>query len=191
MAKGYRAFWSSRLKPSGFSIGDEIIVLKTTDHYAIVKAKRTYAETVPHSEILSRLRKWEKSFEFEVVGASHDWVAIAFRTLPKNLCAFAEEVYRFCPDIVDQGVGPIREKDNPKFFAEARKLCPKLSRSAQQSLAKESKQAERLIKESPTFSKIMAALKKLPGFGEDSTEMGIKLLANEIRTKKHLFLWWD
>jgi hypothetical protein len=42
---------------------------------------------------------------FEVVGASRDWAALAFSKLPEKMCAFAEEVFSFCPDSVGQGTG--------------------------------------------------------------------------------------
>ncbi len=44
---------------------------------------------------------------WQIVGADNDWVEIEFKTLPKNLAVFAEEIYDFCPDAVDQGPGNI------------------------------------------------------------------------------------
>lgn len=189
LRNGYRAFWSRRRDGSG----DEVVVLKTKDHYAIVKAQRTDGANyeVTHKAVLAKLRRWEKQCEFEVVGASQDWVALVFHKLPKNICSFAEDVYRFCPDTVEQGVGLMRESENPKLFAAARRLCPQLSAKTNAVLNKEKQKTEQLLKGDARFQALFDAFKSSPMSIDTSTEVGIKLLAHEIKTKKYLFLWWD
>jgi hypothetical protein len=46
---------------------------------------------------------------------------LSFQTLPHNLKAFAEEIYEFCPDILDQGyVGePLNEEASWEDWQEA------------------------------------------------------------------------
>ena len=68
------------------------------------------------------------------MGAGSAWVAIQFVKLPANICAFAEEVYEFCPDTVEQSVGLQNEKDDPERFEAARRLCPTLSAGMEQKL---------------------------------------------------------
>ena len=123
---GYRAYWSMRHAPNGLRESDEVIVLKSSDPYAIVRFRRPDGGNygISTEDILDRLRAWEELCAFEVVGASTDWVALQFRALPADLCAFAVEVYTFCPDTVTQGVGLTREADDPELFAAARNLCP-------------------------------------------------------------------
>lgn len=192
LPKGYRAFWSVRKTTNGLREGDEIIILKTTDHFAIVRTRRTDGsnQNISHSRLISTLQGWEKRFRFDIVGASDDWVALRFHSLPENLCEFAEEVYRFCPDTVDQGVGLMKESENPQAFAAARRLCHELSAEMQRVLAKEARSAEKLAatKLGRTFQRLLKAVGEL---GQPSTEMGIKLLAYEIKRTKFLFLWWD
>jgi len=193
--QGYRAFWSVRMASNGMRKGDEVIVLKTADHFSIVKIKKTDGANygISNKTILARLRGWEKQCTFEIVGASLDWIAIVFHSLPKNLCRFAEEVYRLCPDAVDQGVGLMQESKDPRAFAAARRLCPHLSGKMQRTLDKETKQAEkRIATGNPKLRALMEAFKKMPPpWEQPSTEMGIKLLAYELKKTKHLFLWWD
>jgi hypothetical protein len=55
------------------------------------------------------LKEWEIHSPFDIIGADSDWVEIEFKRLPKDLRAFIEEVYDFCPDAVDQGPGSIAE----------------------------------------------------------------------------------
>ena len=185
VARGYRAFWSERLEENGMKESDEVVILRTTDRYAIVRMKRSDGANygISTEDILARLGAWENLCSFDIVGASTSWVALQFRTLPEKICAFAEEVYLFCPDSVEQGVGLMREKNEPAAFAEARRLCPKIS----------SVIAERLKGQLEAFSgEIPEALRSMMGaMGASESEMGVRLLARELRRTKYLFLWWD
>jgi hypothetical protein len=58
------------------------------------------------------LKEWEKTSPFDIIGADNDWVEIEFKSLPKDLKSFAEEVYDFSPDAVDQGPGSTTELAN-------------------------------------------------------------------------------
>jgi len=44
-----------------------------------------------------------------VKSAKKDQIEIEFTTLPKDMEAFARELYDFCPDLVDQGTGCVHE----------------------------------------------------------------------------------
>ena len=54
--------------------------------------------------ILRRLSDWSQRCDLAILGAGFDWVDLRFNTLPTNLEEFAEEVYDFCPDTLDQGI---------------------------------------------------------------------------------------
>ena len=86
---------------------NRIGVLKGTDQYEILRIMQTNGDDydISNQDIIDRLKEWEKSSPFDIIGADNDWVEIEFRTLPKDLKAFTEEVYDFCPDAVDQGPG--------------------------------------------------------------------------------------
>lgn len=58
---------------------------------------------VETEDIVDRLIAWSHRFEFEVVEVDHATVAIKFSTLPEDLSAFCQEVYVFCPDVLEQG----------------------------------------------------------------------------------------
>jgi hypothetical protein len=195
LTKGYRAFWSVRRAPNGLREGDEVLVLKTTDHFAIVRVRQSQGGNynISNSKLIATLKSWERRCGFDVVGASEDWVALQFRSHPENLCAFAEAVYRFCPDTVEQGTGLMKEREDPQAFAAARRLCPKLSGKTLRVLDKEKKAAESLVgKAGRAFQALIKAVGEMPqDLRPSSTEMGIKLLAYEIKRTKFLFLWWD
>jgi hypothetical protein len=88
---------------------DRIGILKGTDEYDILRIMHTDGDDydISNSDVIERLKEWEKSSPFDIIGAGNDWVEIEFKTLPKDLKAFAEEVYDFSPDTVDQGPGSV------------------------------------------------------------------------------------
>jgi len=88
---------------------DKIGVIKGTDQYEILRVMQTNGDDydISNQDIIDRLREWEKCCAFVIIGAENDWVELEFKTLPKDLNTFAEEVYEFSPDAVDQGWGSV------------------------------------------------------------------------------------
>jgi len=195
---GYRAFWSTRQDPRGRREGDEVVVIKSADRYEALRVRLTDAGNYDIStvDIIDRLKAWEQLCSFDVVGAASDWVALTFETLPEKICAFAEEVYLFCPDSVGQGVGLKRESQHPALFAAARELCPEVSPAIRDKLEAET---DHVHSRAPELPSALRALLGDLGDANDSfasaavreVEMGVRLLAHELREKKFLFLWWD
>jgi hypothetical protein len=90
---------------------DKIGIIKGTDQYEILRIMHTDGDEydISNQDVIDRLKEWEINSPFDILGADSDWVEIEFKKLPKDLTAFAEEVYDFCPDAVDQGPGSIAE----------------------------------------------------------------------------------
>ncbi len=88
---------------------DKIGILKGTDQYEILRIMHTDGDEydISNQDVIDRLKEWGKIASFDIIGADSDWVEIEFKTLPKDLKAFAEEVYDFSPDAVDEGSGSI------------------------------------------------------------------------------------
>lgn len=188
LPRGYRAFWSVRRAPNGLKQTDEVVILKTTDSYQIIEFRRPNGANygVLTDDIVTKLREWQRRCRLSVFGAASDWVAIEFETLPEHLCRFAEEVYEFCPDSVDQGVGLKNESEDPEMFEAARELCPELSPQMRKKL----KEQEAQFSDRDIPAELRELLDSGAGF-TTSTEMGIRLLAYEIKRSRQLFLWWD
>jgi hypothetical protein len=93
---------------------DKIGVIKGTDQYDILRVMYTNGDDydITNQDVIERLKEWEKTSPFDIIGADNDWVEIEFKTLPKDLKSFAEEVYDFSPDTVDQGPGSTTELAN-------------------------------------------------------------------------------
>lgn len=101
LPREYQAFHSTRNSISD----EEIVVLKTADRLDIVRFKATAAGNyeLSNADIIAHLQNWQSRCKLEISGAGRDWINVHFLTLPdEDLGAFAEEVYNFCPDIIDQ-----------------------------------------------------------------------------------------
>jgi len=90
---------------------DKIGVLKGTDQYDILRVMHTDGSEydISNQDVIDRLREWEKISSFAVVGADNDSVELEFTKLPRDLKAFVDEVYDFCPDAIEQGPGSVEE----------------------------------------------------------------------------------
>jgi hypothetical protein len=84
-------------------------VFKGTDVCDFLRLQNTNGANfdLDTESIIRKLAEWEQLCRLHIVGAGYDWVDLQFDTLPDDLQAFAEDVYDFCPDTLDQGyVGP-------------------------------------------------------------------------------------
>jgi hypothetical protein len=90
--------------------GDEdtksIAVIKGTNDLDILRYRRT--DGINHGyeneDIVAKISEWNDKFGLTVIGCGRDWLELEFKNLPTDLDSFSEEVYKFCPDSVDQGV---------------------------------------------------------------------------------------
>jgi len=96
----------ARSKPDGV----ELVVAEGKDQFDILRVAAT--DGVNHGlgteDIIRELRAWDAEYGIDIWQAETDTIQLRLRTTPKNLRDFAARVYKFCPDIVDQGVGDVR-----------------------------------------------------------------------------------
>jgi len=88
---------------------DKIGVIKGTDQYDILTVMHTNGDEddVSHDDVIEKLKGWGKRCTFDILGAENDWVEIEFRIMPRDLKDFADDVYDFSPDTVDEGSGSL------------------------------------------------------------------------------------
>lgn len=81
------------------------------DPFALIRTAKTSAPNfdLDTDAIISHLTEWQKLCSFDITGAEGDTVEIKFNTLPADMDAFVEDLYEFCPDLVDQGTGCVQE----------------------------------------------------------------------------------
>jgi hypothetical protein len=60
---------------------------------------------VSNEEILDRIQTWHQTIDVEVLEVTEDSITLHFKSLPADTRSFAQEIYEFCPDIIDQHFG--------------------------------------------------------------------------------------
>ena len=106
-----------KFKESGYLIfvfeGEDdkknIAVIKGQDELDILRYRRTDGinHDLENENVVKKISEWKSKYGLIVIGCSRDWLQVEFDKLPTDIDAFANEVYEFCPDSVDQGVGTI------------------------------------------------------------------------------------
>ena len=87
----------------------EIVVAEGKNQFDIVKVAATNAVNYEKStdQIISKLKKWDSEYGIDIWQAETDTIQLSLKKQPKDIKKFSQEVYEFCPDIVDQGVGSV------------------------------------------------------------------------------------
>jgi hypothetical protein len=72
------------------------------DPFAALREAETNGENydVSTSDIIARLKKWQKLCDFRLAAVDYNTVTIKFQTLPKDVAAFVKDAYDLCPDLV-------------------------------------------------------------------------------------------
>ena len=86
-----------------------LAVIKGKSDAEILKWRQTNGINydIDNDSIISKLQEWKSKNDFILLGAGMDWLQIQFIYQTPDFNEFAKEVYEFCPDIVDQGVGDV------------------------------------------------------------------------------------
>jgi hypothetical protein len=89
--------------------GVELAVAEGKDQFDIVRIAATDAVNygMGTEAIIKELRTWDREFGIDIWQAETDTIQMRLKSLPKDTAAFAKKVYKFCPDIVDQGTGSV------------------------------------------------------------------------------------
>lgn len=205
---GYFIAVVNNYQESGLSLPSSIAILKTRDRYDLLRIRHTSAANYGLSthDVIAKLKVWEQQSEFDIVEVASDSITLSFRSLPSSICAFAEEVYQFCPDSVEQGISLYYDPDDDaEVYQMSNRLCPQLSanygqlkRERQKSEIQENIESLQINKdlneadrqEQLTF--FLSLLKELEDNQLDQEiNNGIRLLAFEIHKTHQLNLWWD
>ncbi|MDP5239735.1 DUF4253 domain-containing protein [Uliginosibacterium sp. 31-16] len=110
LGKGYVVFVSEQ----NFNINnkpDQVAVIRSDDQLDALRIMGTnginYDLETKH--VLQQLKRWDKKYGLTIVGAGMDWVQASFKMKPSPMLPFAREVYKFCPDVVDQGTDTVEK----------------------------------------------------------------------------------
>ncbi|WP_339793043.1 DUF4253 domain-containing protein [uncultured Imperialibacter sp.] len=94
----------------------DIAVITCKDQFELIEFVQTNGLNydVTNEDVIEKLKKWNSECPFFIVAAYEDGIEADFIELPKDLESFAKEVYQFCPDVIEQGVGS--EEELVKYF---------------------------------------------------------------------------
>ncbi len=187
--RGYFAFWSTRREPNGLRAGEEIAVLRTDDPLEAVRIKGSDGANYDlfNEDVIAQLQNWRAEFDVQIIGAGHDFVNVKFERLPDDLCAFAEHIYDFCPDVIEQGFDLIDEDDDTELFERARALNCTPSSAWQVQRNQQNFDLESVA--TPEIQQLIQLAQESENPEDDA--LGLSLLAAELQRSGELFLWWD
>jgi len=82
------------------------------DKYAELREKQTNGANCDiHTEdIIGQLRRWDEKCDFTIGEVGFDRVELTITRLPDDLDTFVGEIYKICPDTVEQGFGCVADE---------------------------------------------------------------------------------
>jgi hypothetical protein len=88
---------------------DQVSLLKASDPYDMLRTMGTngWNYHISPDMVIARLKEWDARFGITLHGVGFDWLEFQFKHRPESMLEYAQEVYRFCPDIVEQGTGTV------------------------------------------------------------------------------------
>ncbi len=88
---------------------DHVSIMRAESPFEVLAAMGTNGANYNLSteQVIERLKAWDARYGLVFREIGTDTVAAEFKRRPPNMLEFAREVYAFCPDTVDQGVGSV------------------------------------------------------------------------------------
>jgi hypothetical protein len=116
--KGYLIFVSQ----NGYETPSTVSIIKSTDQFDILKIQKTDGINydLENEDVIEKTKIMGYKYGIEILGADYDWVDFTITVPSDSIPDFAKEVYEFCPDAVDQGVGEVVELE--KMIGEFKRL---------------------------------------------------------------------
>ncbi|MDR6226819.1 DUF4253 domain-containing protein [Desmospora profundinema] len=96
----------------------ELVLSPGEDQWDILRTARTNATNyeMDTDDVIRELKAIDNAVGIDIFHAETDMVSFRLKSDPNNWDAFCEDLYRLCPDIVDQGVGSV---DDLQIFVRA------------------------------------------------------------------------
>lgn len=107
--QGYQVFASEMDGNEKLSI----VLIKSNDIYDALRMQQTNAINydMDTPELIDKLKEWENHYSFTITQVDFDFLELYFHELPtgEKFDEFVDDIYDFCPDIVEQGSGSIED----------------------------------------------------------------------------------
>ena len=89
--------------------GVEIVIAKADSQFDILRVAQSDAVNygMVAEDLIKKLNEYDRAYGIDIFHAETDTIELKLSKLPGDMPAFCEDLYKFCPDIVDQGVGSV------------------------------------------------------------------------------------
>jgi hypothetical protein len=89
--------------------GEEIVIANADSQFDILRVAQTDAVNyeMGTEDLIKKLTEYNRSYGIDIFHAETDTIVFRFSKLPNDMPRFCKDLYKFCPDIVDQGVGTV------------------------------------------------------------------------------------
>lgn len=89
----------------------EIVIFTGESQFDILRLAQTDAINfgLETEDIIAKLKTYDRQYGIDIFHAETDTLEFILKNTPQDLTVFCQDLYNFCPDIVDQGVGSIEE----------------------------------------------------------------------------------
>ena len=91
--------------------GNEVVVAPGDNQFDILRVAQSDAVNydLGTEDLVRRLQEYDSKFGIDIFHAETDTIEFKCRSMPDDMPEFCRDLYDFCPDIVDQGVGTVEE----------------------------------------------------------------------------------
>ena len=88
---------------------DSIGIIPSTDQFDILRVRNTDGINydIDKDSVLVLVRQWHTQYDLEITGAALDWFEARIKRPPPDYRAFADVLFKVCPDIVTQGTNTV------------------------------------------------------------------------------------
>lgn len=89
--------------------GVEVAIGQGNSQFDILRQARSDAANydMTTEDLITKLQDYDTQYGIDIFHAETDTIEFRLLRVPEDMDAFARDLYEFCPDIVDQGVGSL------------------------------------------------------------------------------------
>ena len=89
----------------------EIVIALGKSQFDIIKIARCNDRNCGLSteNIIDKLKQYDRNFGINIFHAELNTIKFTFKSLPENITKFCQDLYSFCPDLLDSGIDSNQE----------------------------------------------------------------------------------
>lgn len=91
--------------------GSEVVVAVGSTQFDILRVAQSDAVNydMETEDLVRKLAQYDRDYGIDIFHAETDIIEFKLKKMPPDISAFCKDLYEFCPDIVDQGIGTVEE----------------------------------------------------------------------------------